>query len=385
MLTNKSTVYRLQSAAESNSRKTEDGKPLTMEELLASQTKKLITLSRNLQVEGSIVLKTDKELILDIGAKSEGVLQRKDFSDSDFENLKVGDKIKAYVAQTENDNGQTVLSMHPIVSKPSSFSPKGRGGVDWTRFIQAQRQNLKLHGKVIEVNKGGLMIEVDFVRGFLPNSQVGFELLSKAKNGLSDLVGEELNITVSEVNQEQNRLIFSQRGYVSEDVLEDLKKYKEGQKVTGKIVAVLPFGLVVDVNGMEGLVFISDVSWEKVEDLNTLFKVEQEIEVLVSGTDTELGRLNLSIKQLTEDPIDKLKEKFQPDDVVKGEVTGVSSEGVKIKLDSEIEGLIPSSKIGTNVYEVGKNVTVLVDGVDLRKRIITLAPMVTSTADLIYK
>ena len=357
-----------------------------MEELLASQTKKFISLSRNLSVEGTVVLKTDKELILDIEAKSEGILQKRDFLDLEFENFKVGDKIKAFVAQTENDNGQTVLSMHPInLVKPSSFSPKGRGGVVWSKFQTAQRQNSKLHGKVIEVNRGGLIIEADFVRGFLPNSQVGFELLSKAKNGLSDLVGEELNVIVSEVNEEQNRLIFSQRGQVSESVLENLKKYQVGQKATGKIVAVLPFGLVISVDGMEGLVFISDVSWEKVEDLSTLFKVEQEVEVVVTGADMELGRLNLSIKQLTEDPFTKIKEKYQPDDVVKGEVVQISTEGVKIKLDSGIEGLIPASKMGTNTYEAGKLVTVLVDNVDLRKRVINLAPMITSTTDLIYK
>lgn len=357
-----------------------------MEELLASQTNKLINLSRNLQVEGSIVLKTDKELVLDIGAKSEGVLQKRDFSNSEFENFKVGDKIKAFVATTENDNGQTVLSMHPIsLVKSSPFFPKGRSGVVWSKFQTAQRQNSKLHGKVIEVNKGGLIIEADSVRGFLPNSQVGFELLSKAKNGLADLLGEELNVIVSEVNEEQNRLIFSQRGQVSESVLENLKKYQAGQKATGRIVAVLPFGLVVSIEGVEGLVFISDVSWEKVEDLNTLFKVGQEIEVMVTGADTDLGRLNLSIKQLIEDPLTKIKEKYQPDDVVKGEVAQVSSEGVKIKLDGDTFGLIPSSKMGTNVYEVGKVVTVLVDDVDLRKRVINLTPMITSTTDLIYK
>ncbi len=167
--------------------------------------------------------------------------------------------------------------------------------------------------------------------------------------------------------------------------MENLKKYQVGQKATGKIVAVLPFGLVISVDGMEGLVFISDVSWEKVEDLSTLFKVEQEVEVVVTGADTELGRLNLSIKQLTEDPFTKIKEKYQPDDVVKGEVVQISTEGVKIKLDSGIEGLIPASKMGTNTYEAGKLVTVLVDNVDLRKRVINLAPMITSTTDLIYK
>lgn len=356
-----------------------------MEELLASQTKKFITPSRNQQVEGEIILKTDKELILDIGAKAEGVLSGRDFPKEQFDNLKIGDKVKAYVAQLENDSGQVVLSANPVSLSRTTSSSRSRGGINWERFFQAQSQNSKLHGKVIEVNKGGLIIEVDSVRGFLPNSQVGFELLSKSKQGLSDLIGEELNVSVSEVDRDQNRLIFSQRGQVTEEIRKALEGYKAGQKVTGKIVAVLPFGLVVDVSGLEGLVFISDVSWEKVEDLSSIFKAGQEIEVSVLGTDLALGRLNLSVKHLKEDPFDKLKEKYQADDVVKGEVMEVSEAGVKIKLKDGVEGIILPNKIGSNTYEAGKEVTVLVDSVDPRKRVVNLAPMITSTADLIYK
>lgn len=356
-----------------------------MEELLASQSKKLITLSRNQQIEGEIVLKTDKELILDLNAKSEGIILKRDFSDSQFNDLKVGDKVTSFVAQLENDNGQVVLTTNLQSISKTTFPGKSHGGIPWARFAIAQKQNSKLHGKVLEVNKGGLIIEVDSIRGFLPNSQVGFELLSKAKKGLSDLIGEQLNITVSEVDQEQNRLIFSQRGQVLDEILEKLKAYSVGQKVAGRIVAVLPFGLVVDVSGIEGLVFISDVSWEKVEDLTSIFQAGGEIEVMVSGIDLALGRLNLSIKQLSEDPMTKLKEKYKSDDVVKGVVLEVLQEGVKVKLEDGIEGLIPPAKIGTTTYETGKTITVLVDSVDSRKRQIILSPMITSTSDLIYK
>ncbi len=369
---------------------------LTMEELLASQTKKVITLTRNQHLEGEIVAKSDKELVLDLGAKSEGILAKRDFSQEEFDNFKVGDKIKAYVSQVENESGQTLLSTSPSMKSFQVQGSRFRGGrADWGSFINAQKQSSKLRGRVLEINRGGLIIEVMGVRGFLPNSQVGFELLSKSKRGLSDLVGEDLNVTVAEVDQNQNRLIFSQRGQVSKKVLEALKGYSVGQKVNGKIVAVLPFGLVVSVKdqstsggdglGIEGLVFVSDVSWEKVEDLNSRFKIGQEVEVSVLGADLTLGRLNLSIKQLTEDPFAKLKEKYQPDDVVKGEVLEVSDGGVKIKLADGVEGAILPNKMGTAVYEVGKTVTVLVDNVDSRKRVINLAPMITSTSDLIYK
>ncbi len=151
-------------------------------------------------------------------------------------------------------------------------------------------------------------------------------------------------------------------------------------------MAVLPFGLVVNVNGSEGLVFISDVSWEKVEDLAKIYKAGDEIEVKVLGFDVDLGRLNLSMKHLMEDPFSKASQKYKGDDVIKGEVVSVSDIGVVVKLDMGVEGLLPSSKVDlTTSYEVGKVVTVLIDNVDVKRRKITLAPMVISTQGLIYK
>lgn len=352
-----------------------------MEKLLASQDKKFITLNRGQQVEGIIVYLTDKEITLDLGVKSEGILQRREVESQE---LKAGDKLKVYVVQTENESGQVVTSMSPQM-KTSDRGNRGGRGIFWQKFIAAQNQKSKLSGKVLEVNKGGLIVEVDGVRGFLPNSQVGFELLSKASKGLQDLIDQSLNFTVIEIDQNDNRLIFSQRGQVSDEVKNKLKEFKAGDKIKGKIVAVLPFGLVVDVNGSEGLVFISDVSWDKVEDLTKLYNVGNEVEVLITGLDEELGRLNLSIKQLSEDPFAKLAEKFPADEVVKGEVTGVSEDGISIKLDGA-EGFLASSKKDPDAsYEVGKSMSFLVDGLDSRKRRVNLAPFVTSTAGLIYK
>ncbi|OGE33282.1 hypothetical protein A3C59_03875, partial [Candidatus Daviesbacteria bacterium RIFCSPHIGHO2_02_FULL_36_13] len=352
-----------------------------MGELLASQSKKIITLNRGQQAEGTIVSITEKEITLDLGSKSEGVLQRREV---ETQELKLGDQLKVFISQTENESGQVVVSTTPQMrSSTSDRGGRGGRGIYWNKFIQAQSQKIKLKGTVLEVNKGGLIVEVDGARGFLPNSQVGFELLSKASKGLQDLVGQTLSITVIEIDQNDNRLIFSQRGQVSDEVKGKLKEFKTGDKAKGKIVAVLPFGLVVDINGSEGLVFISDVSWEKVEDLSTLYKVEDEVEVVVTGLDEELGRLSLSIKQLAEDPFTKLSEKFPADEVVKGEITGISEDGVSVKLDGA-EGFLPSSKMDSDSkYEAGKSMSFLVDGVDTRKRRVTLAPFVTSTAGLI--
>lgn len=371
---------------------------LTMEELLASQTKKLIRLFRGQQVEGIVVSINDKEIILDLGAKAEGVLAKRELTEEQAKDLKEGDKLKVFVNLVENESGQAVVSLqrqvqrhlegeHVLRNRAHLRGGKPRSGkfVDWNRFIQAQNQKSRLQGVVVEVNKGGLIVEVWGVRGFLPNSQVGFELMTKAGEGMENLIGQILSLTVIEVDGTNNKLIFSQRGQISDDIKVQLKKFKSNQKTSGKIVAVLPFGLIVNVAGMEGLVFISDVAWEKIDDLSQMFKVGQEITVVVMGVDEELGRLNLSIKQLFDDPFIKLAEKYPPDEVVKGEVTNISEVGVSVKLEDSVAGLLPSSKIGSNIYEVGKVANFLVDSLDARERRVNLTPFVTSTEGLIYK
>ncbi len=345
----------------------------TMEELLASQSQRLITLHRGQEVEGEVVAISPSEIILDLGTKSEGIMSTHDIPKNQLDNLKLGDKLKAFVNMSENESHQVVLALNP---------PAARVG---TRDIRLP-QNKALRGRVIEVNRGGLMVEVMGVRGFLPNSQVGFELLSKSKGGLESLIGQDISVTVIEIDPASNRLIFSQRVKVQEALAELLKGFKNGQKVKGEIVAILPFGLVVSVGGVEGLVFISDVSWERLEDLSGLFKIGQEIEAYVLGVDESLGRLNLSIKHLMEDPFILASQKFSPDLAVKGEAVEVSDAGVSFKLEDSIEGFLPSSKMDPAIkYEAGKTFTLLVDSIDTRRRRINLVPFVTSTAGLIYK
>lgn len=335
-------------------------KPQTMEELLASLPQKSLNLSRGQEVEGVVISVSNKETVLDIGTKAEGVIQGAN-------GYKVGDKIKAYVVDPENESSQVVLSLHPVAARPT------RG----TRLPQGK----VLRGKVTELNKGGALVLVEGVRGFLPNSQVGFEFLNRAKD---NIIGQEIPVVATETDAGGDRVIFSQKG-TAQGALERLQGFKNGQKVKGLVSAILPFGLVISLENVSGLVFASDASWEKIEDLNSLFKVGQEVEALVLGMDESLGRLNLSIKQLTEDPFVKISQQFTPDSTVKGEVLQVSESGVVIKLEG-IEGFLPASKMDPAVkYEAGNKLTLLIDSVDVRRRKVNLTPLVTSTAGLIYK
>ncbi|MDP3973323.1 MAG: S1 RNA-binding domain-containing protein [Candidatus Daviesbacteria bacterium] len=352
----------------------------TMEELLASQPKSP-TLYRGQEVEGEIISITDKEIIFDLGAKSDGILLKKEFPQANLSDLKVGKKFTAFIASLDNGSGQVVLS----TSFQSSQKTGKRRKTSFDKFTQAQKSDHELTGQVVEINKGGLIVEIGGVRGFLPNSQVGSELLIKTFT-TSDLVGQEVRFKVIEVDEDNMRLIFSQKLTLSKELEEKLQKFKQGDKVTGKISAILNFGLVVDVDGVAGLVFISDVAWEKVEDLSKLYQVGQEIEAQIQNIDLELGKLDLSLKHLSEDPFIKVSEKYHADDSVKAEVVSIDEYGVKFNLEEGVEGFLPSSKMdpGT-IYETGQKLTMLVDSIDKNHRKINLAPMVTSTAGLIYK
>lgn len=346
-------------------------KPQTMEELLAlhSAQGKPLNLSRGQEVEGEVVGVNERELILDLGMKSEGVIQG-------VSGYKVGDKLKAFVVDPENESSQVVLSLHPVAARPTRGARLPQGKI--------------LRGKVTELNKGGALMEVVGVRGFLPNSQVGFEFLHKAKD---NIIGQEIPVMATETDAGGGRVIFSQKG-TSKEHLERLQGFKNGQKIKGQISAMLPFGLVISLGDVPGLVFASDASWEKIEDLNSLFKVGQEVEALVLGVDESVGRLNLSIKQLIEDPFVKISQKFTPDSAVKGEVREVSENGVTFALTdpsgelgtSGVEGFLPASKMDpSQKYETDEKLTLLIDSVDVRRRKVNLTPLVTSTAGLIYK
>lgn len=348
----------------------------TMADLLAKETEKKLNISRGQELEGQIVQITPKEVILDLGLKSEGVLSKKDLPEDQLKSLKLGDKLKVFVNLTENESGQIVLGAH----KSSSKSPSG---AKWDKFEAALNSNRTFSGKGIEVNKGGLIVEVGEVRGFLPSSQVSLSQVGD----IEELVGKDILVTVIEVDPNQNRLIFSQKTNVSEEVKDTLSKISVGDKVKGSVAAVLAFGVFVTLNdGVEGLVHISELAWEKVEDPGKLYKVGDSVEALVTSVDPNTNRVNLSIKQLLKDPFEETSKKYSKEMIVKGTVLKITSMGVFVSLEGGLEALIPSSKLDTSQkYEVGQNISAIVDNIDIVKRRIYLVSFITSTKDLIYK
>lgn len=357
-----------------------------MEDLLAHYGSSLTVVKRGDQIEGKVIQISDHDVTLDFGSKAEGFINKRDLTPSQLENLKLGDKISAFVVVPETESGQTLLTTH------KDFQELAKKGLErpkrWQKFINVSGRRGVLAGTVMDVNKGGLLVEVDGIRGFLPSSQISLANITKMGkiSKPDELIGQEVNVTIIEADPSKNRLIFSGRSEISAESKDKLAKYKSGDKVTGEIVAVTPFGLFLDLEGVEGIVFTTEISWEESDDPYKGFKVGQEVETLISSVDENLNRLNLSIRQLSQDPFSEISKDFAIDDIVKGVVGQITSAGVLVNLDKGIEGFVEQNLIeGDNQYSVGQAATFLVSSLDVAKRRINLAPFLTSTKGLIYK
>jgi small subunit ribosomal protein S1 len=368
-------------------------KPATMAELLAQTDYDLVVPQKNDILKGTITVKNKKSLIVDLGAKTEGIVADKeyDFASEFIKDLKEGDQISALVVSSENDRGQVVLSLRSAASDAK-----------WEYFEEAADKEEILSAKGVEVNRGGLIVEVNGVRGFVPSSQFGREFVGK----INQLVGETIEVKAIEVDREKNRLIFSER-HVSEakelsQKDEALKQVVDGEVYEGVVSGVMHFGLFVtvevpvdeeqDTKGksknigyVEGLVHISEISWEKVNHPRDYHNVGDRLQIKVLGVDERTNKLNLSIKQLQDDPWITIGEKYSVGTTFTGKVTRLEPFGAFVNVEPGVDGLIHSSKLDPNKeLHPGDEVTVNVENVVPEQRRMSLSVVLTE-APMGYK
>lgn len=367
---------------------------------MSSYDNRRLSFNRGEQVTGEVINITDSEIILDLKAKAEGVLSKKDLSSEKLQALKVGDKLDVFVVSPETESGQIIVSMfkQEIISSRGGRGARKIDMSKWQKFIQGRETGATYSGEISEINRGGLIVSIDGIRGFIPSSQVSLKSLNNQTN-LSDLVGKELRLSVIEVDPNNNKLVFSSRPVLKDEEKKELASFKVGDEVTGKILAVTPFGLFLDIKGTEGIIYPQETTWEQsvegVEiDLTKDFKPGVEVTAKITGIDDNLGRLNLSIRQMSKDPFAEEIEKYQVDDVITGTVSNISQNGVDVKLQStsgepkltpEVMGFLPIEKMEGQAYQMGQKTNFLVDSIDQKNRRINLAPFLTSTVGLIYK
>jgi len=358
---------------------TSNKKPQTMEELLASSTYTLVVPKKGATVSGLITGKTKKNLLIDIGAKTEGIVSDKEYEvAAEYINqLKEGDKVEAIVLSLENDRGQVLLSL-----KQAALDAK------WDFFTSALEKSDVLEAKGIEINKGGLIVTVNGVRGFVPSSQFGKVFMGN----ITRLRGETIKVKAIEVDREKNRLIFSERHVSEEKELaqraQALESVKVGEAYQGVVSGAMHFGLFVtvevpvgeteSVGHVEGLVHISEISWEKVNNPKDYHKVGDRVKVRVLGVDEHTGKLNLSMKQLSDDPWKEIASSYSVGTTFTGVVSRIEAFGVFVHVEAGVDGLIHSSKLDPNILlKKDEEVTVTVESVDPEQRRMSLSMVLT--------
>jgi small subunit ribosomal protein S1 len=351
--------------------------PQTMDELLAMTGYSLKGVKKGDVVEGVITHVSSKEITVDTGGKTEGVVidrELETYRDALLA-LKVGDKVVCQVIVAENDRGQSVLSL-----RRSIFEKR------WNDLTQVQKDGGAVEVILKEPVRGGVLVDFGGLRGYIPQSQIDSQL-SKI---LDKSVGRKIQVKVMEVDKESNRLIFSQRAISEEETLTKqkalLSAVNVGDTVQATITGVVPFGafakftVTIDeqTHDVEGLIHISEIAWEKVEDPNQYLKSGDSLKVKIIGVDNQTGKLTLSLKQLLPDPWEHVLDMFAKDSIVKGTVTRVTPYGVFVNLSPGIEGLIHISKIAPGEEpKAGEEISCTVEDVQPEKRKISLSMTLT--------
>lgn len=302
--------------------------------------------------QGVVASVTPGQILVSVGTKSEGVISGKEYElipSDELANLKIGQEIPVFVINPEDSNGNLVLSYM-----------RAREEEGWQIVENMVAKKESFHSSIIGFNKGGLIVPVGGLRGFVPSSQISFSRRSTMTGDTpeqrwSKMIGQEIDVVVIEVDRERRRLILSERQASSEsrDSVKDrvIEELKEGQVYTGRVTSLADFGVFVNVNGADGLVHLSEISWDRIQHPSEVLKVGQEVKVKVITIDREKRRIGLSIRQLQSDPWDQKVTIFQEGQLVEGTITRLTKFGAFARLTDDIEGLIHISEISEKRIE----------------------------------
>ena len=312
---------------------------ITMDDLLAQagDTIKQITIGET--VNGTILSVKKHEILVDLGSLGVGLVPRREVGFS--KNYSVGDEVIASVIEPELENGYSLLSLRKAA--------KERG---WDEVAAKLESGEIITVVPYDANRGGMLVEYEGVRGFLPVSQLSAEHYPRVGSSdkdeilqrLNTLVNKEISVRILDADRKANKLIFSEKEAVKEGLADRFKKLSVGDVVSGIVIGVVDFGVFVNVEGIEGLIHISEISWERVNNPKDYVKVGQTIEAKIIAIDKE--RLSLSMKQLVKDPwLDEI-EQFKPGDTVEGTVTRITPFGAFVQLSPAVEALVHVSELG---------------------------------------
>jgi small subunit ribosomal protein S1 len=319
---------------------------------------------------GYIIENRNNELLVDVGSKSEGIVSSREIEkldDAVKEKLVVGAEIPVFIVEPEDAHGNTILSYIKAAAEQ-----------DWLDAVDLMKSKKVHTGKVIGENRGGILVGVGHIRGFVPNSQ-----LSGHRNNPAQpyAVGKEVSAKVIEVDKERNRLILSEKAAAQEirqaKRKEILKNLHEGDIRKGKVVNLADFGAFVDIGGVEGLVHLSELTWKRINNPSEVLKVGDVVSVYILKIDQERQRLALSIKRLEADPWTLISDQYQVGQLVEAKITKLTTFGAfaRIQDENELEGLIHISEISENhikhpseVVKASQEIAVRIIRIEPKKR-----------------
>jgi small subunit ribosomal protein S1 len=353
---------------------TEDGEldgASLMEQFLNDPSHDYKSLKYGDVMDGVIMHLDREEILVDIGSKSEGIVPSREYSSlssDERQALAVGDTILVFVVQPENPEGHAVVSID-----------RARQEKSWRRLQELHEANEVIEAEVTNYNKGGLLVNLDGVRGFVPASQVteirGGDEASKQAD-MARLIGSSLPLKVIEINRHRNRLILSERQAVQErrDVMKErlIDELSEGEVRKGRVSSICDFGAFVDIGGADGLVHLSELSWSRVRHPSEVLRVGQEVDVYVLGINAQEKKIALSIKRTQAEPWSRVAAAYEVGQLVRGTVTQLANFGAFARIEDGIEGLIHVSELVDDRVSHPKQV--VSEGDDLLLRIIRIDP-----------
>ena len=308
-------------------------------------------------IQGVVVKRDKNGFLVDIGAKSEAYLPDKEITANGEKPtddvIKVGDLKDFYVLKSDDDDDMITLSLKRISCAKA-----------WQDLATAKLSQEPIMAKVVQVVKGGVIVEISDLRGFIPASQL------RLGTPMDTLIGTDIETRVLEADAKRNKLILSQRQAIAEqreqlvdDVISNLEV---DQVVKGEVIRIADFGAFVDINGVDGLLPISEISWARIKHPSDVISLGEEIEVKILKIDYDLKRISLSLKRMGDNPWEEIEGKFEEGQTVKGTVNKVTSFGVFVNIFPGVEALLPTSEMKDenespfNVFKVGDEIDVMI-------------------------
>ena len=316
-------------------------------------------------VNGTILDIRPQVVIVDVGYKSEGVIPASEFEDDEIEE---GDEVEVLLERLENDEGMIVLSKEKAAHKQN-----------WDKIVKVFEDGGLVKGKVKSMVKGGLMVNVG-VEAFLPGSQVDII----PPKDLNEFVGKIYEFKIVKVNDERQNIVLSRREVIEDERSERRQRFlqtvKVGDKVTGQVKNLTDFGAFVDLEGMDGLLHITDMSWGRINHPSEMLRISQEIDVQILDVDREKERVSLGLKQMTDNPWEDIEAKFPMGSNVKGRITKLLPYGAFVELQRGVEGLVHVSELSwvkritrpSDVLELDQEIEAVVLGISIEEQKISL-------------